>query len=161
MKFTERKSDTVFFVSDGQTVLVGLGNRISAVNIADGSVIGEISVGKFVSASADGQRVAASTPQGPIQIYSMQDGTRLAELRGSSSAEWTSGAFSPDDKIFAMIDQTNANHSWIRLWDLSTGQVLHSLGDYSNAFTNLAFTLDGTSLISITSNEWIDVWGIP
>jgi putative ABC transport system substrate-binding protein len=161
VKYAEHKSDTVFFASDGQTILVGHGNRIRAVNVSDGVVIREILVGRLISASVNGQWVAAGTPQGSIQIYSMQDGTRLAVLSGSNPAEWSSGAFSPDGKIFAMIDQVGANHFWIRLWNLTTGQTLHSLGDYRNAFANLAFTPDGQSLMSITGDEWIDVWGIP
>ncbi len=159
--FSNLKSDTVFFAPDGQTLLVGNGNHISVVNASDGSVKSEIVAGRLVNASADGQWVAVGVPQGSVQIYSVQDGSRLFELKGSGSAEWMSGAFSPDGKIFAMSDHTGSNTYWIRIWNLANGKILQSVGDYRSAFTNLAFTPDGKSWISITEDELVDVWGIP
>jgi RNA polymerase sigma factor (sigma-70 family) len=66
-------------------------------------------------------------------------------------------AFSPDGKLLATADAD----SKVRLTDVQTGKVLHTLEGHANVAFTLAFAPDGKTLVSGSYDETARVWDVP
>lgn len=87
-------------------------------------------------------------------VYSVPDGTELYQITNYYAA------FSPDGSMIA----ASVGDNQIRFYDSQTGETL---GDVISQFPNrygfqlLYFSEDGRSLIAVSTNGTISVWGIP
>lgn len=105
------------------------------------------------SFSPDNKTLAVSS-ENEVHLFDVKSGARRAVLRGFGTVFST--RFSPDGKILAVGD------SLIRLVDISSGMVLHTLPPpvYCNT-TALFFTPDGKQLISgAQSDSETVVWDV-
>lgn len=105
-----------------------------------------------VIATADGSRIAATLKDG-IRVW---DAASLKELR-----HWESGrafqplAFSPDGRILATMDWGEAMP---RFWDVATGQELWPSKGHRGPVEALAFSADGNTLRSISTDRTARAW---
>ncbi|RUT07541.1 hypothetical protein DSM106972_018010 [Dulcicalothrix desertica PCC 7102] len=61
---------------------------------------------------------------------------------------------SPDGKSIA----SGGLDGEIRLWNLETGQLLHTIGAHSKQVVSLAMSQDGKTLVSGSSDDTVKVW---
>ncbi len=101
--------------------------------------------------SNDGNRIAASTPNGIVLF----DRATLARIRTIDEGEYTeSAAFSPDGTRVACT----CDEGLIKIWDVQTGQLLKSLKDDESFFTSVAINPNSTQLVGGTRNGRLKVW---
>lgn len=87
-------------------------------------------------------------------VYSIPDGTELYQISNYYAV------FSPDGSVIA----ASTGNNQIRFYDSQTGKALGDLtSKYSNqgGFQLLYFSEDGKSLIAVSTNGTISIWGIP
>jgi WD40 repeat protein len=65
-------------------------------------------------------------------------------------------AFSPDGKLVA----TASFDTTVKIWDASTGELLHNLEGHKAAVWNVVFTPDCKRLISIGFDNLVKVWDL-
>ena len=84
----------------------------------------------------------------------MDLGNPLWILKGHAGTV-TSVAFSPSDKILASgsVDQR------VRLWDLTTGQHLHTFSNHTSKISTVAFTRDDV-LVTGSSDGTVFIWNL-
>jgi WD40 repeat protein len=114
--------------------------------------------------SPNGKTLALGTRPGQgqaetIELWDVQNGKLLRTLpenQGLQGASWNSAlqalAFSPDSKVLA---SSSANQE-IRLRDVQTGKVLHTLQPYASS---LAFSPDGKTLAAGCQRE-VYLWNL-
>jgi WD40 repeat protein len=99
--------------------------------------------------SSDSALLAAGYEQGIIQLWDTRTGQELHTLSGSRE-RIQFVAISPDGTTLASGSERSPV---VRLWDVRTGQEVASLeGHTVGHVTSLAFTSDGTMLISATAD---------
>jgi WD40 repeat protein/predicted Ser/Thr protein kinase len=80
----------------------------------------------------------------------------LVETLTGHSAEVLSIAISPDGQTLASASKDNT----IKIWNLSTGQVIRTLTGHSNWVSSVAFSPDGRTLASGSWDETIKIWDL-
>jgi len=87
----------------------------------------------------------------------LQKGQILPSGTLSTTSAVTAVAFSPDSKVLV-----GASTGRIDLWDVTTGKAMTPLTGFEQTVTSLAFSADGTSLVS--AGQWNDgetrVWDV-
>ena len=72
--------------------------------------------------------------------------------------EWALAlAFSLDGNILA----SGSKDSTIKLWDITTGELLNTLETHSDSVRSLAFAADGNKLVSGSEDGTIKIWRVP
>jgi WD40 repeat protein len=143
-------SDKVLDTSTGQEVLSLRGS-------AGGFVEG-------VSFSADSQRLATIDGR-TLKVWDLRDGREIRTLRSPDLSRpnrqnaWsvlvTPGvALSPDGRRLA------ASGDHVKVWDVTTGQELHSLRGHTGWIRTLAFSPDGRRLASGSLDGSVKLWDL-
>ena len=113
--------------------------------------------------SPDGQTLASGNTGKTIKIWQPSTGEELRILKTHSprinspkgdSGKVNSVAFSPDGQILA----SGSNDKTIKIWELSTGEVICTLTEHSAPIQSVAFSPDGQTLISGSWDKTIKIW---
>ncbi|BAU11153.1 hypothetical protein LEP3755_16460 [Leptolyngbya sp. NIES-3755] len=105
-----------------------------------------------MSVSANGNIIAIAAPDDTIQLQTATD-SRI--LKGHT-APVTQVQISPDDSLLisASADKT------IRLWNISTGELIRTIAGHNDRVTALSFSPDRESFASASADRTIKIWSI-
>ncbi|MCK1389036.1 caspase family protein [Bradyrhizobium sp. 21] len=144
---------------------VGTGdNKIRIVDLSSGreSRVLRMMVGPVmaVTASPDGQRVAAGSNPFLVKLWNSDTGALLSELKSSPPADIvsrfvdiTSIAFSPSDPWLAA-----SYGGQIAIWNLQTSREVFKLGGNAADVRQIAFSADGRQLVSAAADGTVEHW---
>ena len=145
---------SVAFSPDGSTLAAGLANSVSGPDHATIKLLDVETESDIVTLSGHAQRInsVAFSPEGTTLASGSGDGTvRLWDLETETNTATFdpnfivhSVAFSRDGSILAVRLEDLS----IRIYDLETGMELGSLVGHLHTSGALAFSLDGTTLLS-------------
>jgi eukaryotic-like serine/threonine-protein kinase len=111
---------------------------------------------RYVTFSADGERLAARNEDGSVQVWEARTGREVFSLPANPYAG-QSVALSPDGTRLATGQVSKTEQ--VRVWDVQTGRQLHALrtGRVANGPV-LAFSADGRRLAAVGANPAVRVW---
>jgi WD40 repeat protein len=109
-----------------------------------------------VGFSPDGRRLATGDEKNKVKICNAQTGEMLQVLEGEHSAEVYTLAFSPldDGRLIATAGEDSA----VKIWDSHTGKLIRNFRGHMGLVSSLAFTRDGSSLVSGSRDKTVKVW---
>ncbi|NDJ16399.1 NB-ARC domain-containing protein [Myxacorys almedinensis] len=107
-----------------------------------------------IAFSLDGKLLATGDINHEIHVRQVIDGKPLFSCRMEAGWVW-SVAFSPDGRWLA----SSANRT-VALWDVQTGECLHTFEGYADRVFSLAFSPDGRLLASGSEDRLIRIWEI-
>jgi WD40 repeat protein len=115
-----------------------------------------------VAVSPDGKRVASLNSYGCVAVWDMATGRQLHDLAGSEEGE-DCLAFSPDGRYLATGGRRGPfkparGEYCVRVWDVSSGKERLRLPGQRWEIKEVAFTPDGTALISGGVGQPVIVW---
>lgn len=160
---------SLLFAPDGGTVVAGTyGGEVRLWDAATGATIRDLDghSGRVLamSFSPDGETLATAShehirhgnfvdPKIRINHWNVAAGTSIAKL----DAEWADDmAFSPDGTKFA----TGSQDKLVRLYDLSTGDIIATFEGHNHTVTSVLFTPDGQMLASGSEDGTILLWDL-
>jgi WD40 repeat protein len=133
------------------------GSRITGLLVGDRPLAG-------MTFSPDGNLLAVGDRTGRVMLQDRITARVIAEFQGTEG-DVTNLTFSPDGTMLAFT-----NYCWrcspneydysIRLWDANTGERLHHLEGHTNFVEGLAFTSDGTALVSAARDGTLRFWNL-
>ncbi len=107
--------------------------------------------------SPDGKRIAGIGKDGKAIIWDVVNGKQLLQMAGSTLPTDAIGvqriAFSPDGSRLATGDA-----QFVRIWDASSGQLIHSLAGHSDDVWAVAYSPDGKQIASSGVDGSVRVW---
>ena len=128
--------------------------------------IGERKTSGFLTGFADnGQQVSADTATS-IQIWDTQTGKRVRTLPGLTGPI-SALAFSPDGRMLAGADPDSSGEGQgdncaVLVWDTQTWRQLGTTAvDRGRPIDRLAWTADGSAIITSYGDKTIKVWPVP
>ncbi len=106
----------------------------------------------------NGKRLAAGTEDGKTTIWNLE-APQPTQLAAAVTPAEQLGVLSVDGKLLATAGQENGR-SVIRVREMATGKVLHTLLGHEAAITALAFSADGTKIVSGSADKTARVWNL-
>ena len=105
-----------------------------------------------IAYSQDSNRLAVASSIG-IWIYDANTFTEIALLTGHTERV-NAVAFSPDSKMLI----SGSHDKTVRLWNVETGELLHTLEDHTDYVLAVAFSPDGNKFASSDGDFTIRLW---
>ena len=105
-----------------------------------------------IAHSPDGTQLAVSSSIG-IWIYDTNTYAEVALFTGHTEPV-NSVAYSPDGKTLV----SGSEDYTVRLWDVRTGQLLHTLEEHAGDVTSVAFSPNGKTLVSGSRDTTTRLW---
>ncbi len=167
VRFSLPRGHVIALSSDGVWMVAADDGRqaVEFWRAADWQVEREFAAGAMinrVAISPDGRLIALSVqtiaPTGitdlAVRIFGAESGEQVWDLRGHTDIVHGL-AFSPDGSLVgaACMDKT------IRLWDVETGQLVHTLATGGELF-DIAFSPDGSLVAAATNSRTVELWSI-
>jgi len=105
----------------------------------------------------DGERFIARVFPYGAAVWDVSTGQRTATMRLPEGVEPHSLAATADGALVI----TGDNDHRIRVWDGSTGRLLHTLAGHGGALRELAISPDGRTLASVGQDLLVKLWSLP
>jgi WD40 repeat protein/DNA-binding XRE family transcriptional regulator len=151
----------VAFSPDGKYALTG--NWDGTVRLSDAytgkeirQFFGHNSRVNSVAFSPDGKYIAAATYRDGAWIWDAKTGLEIRHF--DSVAILYRVAFSPDGKYIAASGGKGDGSA--RLWDISTGTLVHQFVGSSDGMSSVAFSPDGKYIVTASSDNMAHLWDV-
>ncbi len=92
-----------------------------------------------------------------VRLWDVESGEQKKAFKEALNPSVRAVAFSPDGKTLASCGIRDEGISEVKLWDIETGKLRHSLSGHSGGATSLAFTSDGKQL-AVGGGRTVSVW---
>ncbi len=150
--------NSIAICSNDNTLVAG-GNDIYFYNAKTGAFLFLLKSYKgqvlSVDFSNDGKRIAASTAsESGIRIYEVSSGVCLVSILKEHFMDVNCVRFNPkSDKIV-----TASNDKTARIWNATTGKLIHKLTGHTNIVKSAYFSPDGNKIVTASFDNTIKVW---
>ena len=173
LTLTDLRPESVAFHPNGTMVAVaGQSNHapIRIVNLDRGEEVLTVGRGAWVRCIAfapDGRSLVAGDFHQPVRLWEMATGEEIFSLDTDTQTIVNAVAVSPDGRFIAAAGDASWHESGqrsasiIQLWDLATGEKIHSFQGHESATYSLAFSPDGSRLASGLRNGTVLLWEVP
>eukprot|EP01038_Epipyxis_sp_PR26KG_P008442 gene8442-11420_t len=178
--------NSVCFNHDGSRVVSGSSDdTIRVWDVITGHVIHELvghSAGvESVSFNYDGSRIVSGSYDDTIRIWDAITGKVIHELVGHSS-EVNSVCFNYDGSRVVSVVKELAGHLYsvrsvafnhdgsrivsgsddmtVRIWDVTTGEVINEFGNISSSVNSVCFNYDGSRVVSGSNDTIVRIWDV-
>jgi len=112
-----------------------------------------------VSWSQDGARIMSGCFDGTTRVWDVESGKTILEIITGFNNIFTYGAiYSPDETMIATGGSNNVEKEFLKIWDAKTGELVKNLKGHTDNVTCLAWTPDGSTLISGSQDHSIRTW---
>ena len=165
--------ESVIYSPDGKYIVSSTGLGIQIWEASTGVCLkilkNRLGFISSIAFSPDGQRIIGSSYDNIIGMIDLKTGKSLQTLKGHSSLV-NSLAYSPDGNYivsgsdkFNLRSHSNKYPRWnsncvIKIWDTNTGECLKNLEGHSNSVNSVAYSPDGTKIISGSDDKTIKIW---
>ncbi len=157
------------FSNDGQWLVYEDGDAVRRSHVTDDltdkgyknyyglQFNGEFEVGVIsITVSADGQWLAAGTPNGEVRLWNVSDNQSPHGQFYKDNGGWVdSVAISSDGQWFAYDDENT-----VKLWHVSGDQSLAHIYEHESEVSGIAFSNDNQWLASRISNGVVKLWNV-
>jgi WD40 repeat protein len=132
------------------------GSIISILDVEKGKVVHRLTArrnsGSLLRYSPDGKVLAASTPDGAVQVWETPGYLRLG-MAEVEDCRLLSVVFLPEKKVLALGQSGNA----LRVWEAPSGRTVSPLEGHTSSITTLQFSPDGQKVLS-GGEDGVRVW---
>jgi WD40 repeat protein len=158
--------ECVSFSPDGRHVALGTGDNLELWDISTRKRVHafECEYGiRSVTFSPDGQYIVSGGSNYSLQLWDVSTKglihnfkeNRKSIIERSYYTFIDQVSFSPDGKYVLSASQGD---NWVKLWDVSTGKLVHNLEDYKRRVQTVSFSPDGEFALSNTGLGHLDLW---
>ncbi|EDR10455.1 uncharacterized protein LACBIDRAFT_385169 [Laccaria bicolor S238N-H82] len=164
---------SVAFSTDGTHIVSGSCDK--SVRVWDASTGAELKVlnGHMevsilsVAFSTDGTHIVFGSDDKSVRVWDVSTGAELKVLNGVNSVAFStdgtrivSGSWDKSVRVWDVSTGTELKDKSVRVWDVSTGTELKVLNGHMDGVSSVAFSTDGTHIVSGSYDKSVRVWDV-